>query len=356
MMNMKTTRIPIALITGFLGSGKTTFLNRMLRDPLLADSAVIINEFGEVSIDHLLVKKTTEGIIELANGCLCCNLRSDLIDTLIDLIDRIHKGHLKQLNRIIIETTGLADPAPILQAILSHPTLIQTLSIDVVIATFDTLSTLSILERYPEIQKQLAFADKIILTKTDLSDKKILSGTLISALKAINPTAQIIDAHSDQCLSSVLINKTLSDDKGENAALKQWLTTAPHDHIHHRTIRTFSLDCDEPIDYATIEAFLDTLKNLYGAKLLRIKAIIALRDDPHRPFVLHGVQTFFHPPIRLSAWPKGITQTRFVIIADGVEKEAIQKLFDAFLNKPAIDTADKTALLENPLTIPGMKF
>ncbi|WP_208435464.1 CobW family GTP-binding protein [Bartonella phoceensis] len=353
---MKIKRIPLTLITGFLGSGKTTLLNRMLRDPLLAESAVIINEFGEISIDHLLVEKTTEGIIELANGCLCCNLRSDLIDTLTDLINRIQKGDLKQLNHIIIETTGMADPAPILQALLSHPLLTQTVSIHAVLATFDTLNTLSILECYPEIHKQLVLADKILLTKTDLIDPKTLSNTLSNTLKTINPTAQIIDLHSENCCSNALISKTLWDKKEENTHLKQWGAFVPHEHAHNWSIRTFSLDCEEPMDYATLDAFLDLLKNLYGAKLLRIKAIIALHDNPHRPLVLHGVQTFFHPPKRLPAWPKGITQTRFIIIADGVEKEEIQKLFNAFFNKPAIDTADKTAILNNPLIIPGIKF
>ncbi|WP_144751734.1 CobW family GTP-binding protein [Bartonella saheliensis] len=353
---MKIKRIPLTLITGFLGSGKTTLLNRMLRDPLLADCIVIINEFGEVSIDHLLVEKTTEGIIELANGCLCCRLRSDLIDTLTDLVNRVQTGNLKQFNRIIIETTGMADPAPILQTLLSHPFLMRTLSIETVLATFDTLNTLSILERYPEIHKQLALADKIILTKTDLTNPKALSNTLLKTLKIINPTAQIIDVHSDACCPNALISKTLWDKEAEKTQFQQGRPPAPHDHTHHSTIRAFSLNCKEPIDYTTLHTFLELLNNFYGAKILRIKAIIALCDDPHRPLVLHGIQTFFHPPTRLPAWPKGITQTHLVIIADGLEKEVIEKLFNAFFNKPAIDTADKTAIMDNPLVIPGMKF
>ncbi|CBI77023.1 conserved protein of unknown function [Bartonella clarridgeiae 73] len=352
----QTTRIPVTLITGFLGSGKTTLLNYLLQDPILANSAVIVNEFGEVSVDHLFIKKATEGIIELTNGCLCCNLHSDLIDTLVDLIDHTQTKYLKKLNRIIIETTGLADPAPILQVLLSHPVLIQALAIDSVIATFDALNSLSILEHYPEIQKQLAFADKIILTKTDLIDHKIPLDLLTNKLKALNPTAQIINFHSDQCKLHELINKTIWNEKGDNIELKKWLATVPHDHSHYQNFRAFSLDCNEPIHSATLKAFLDLLKDLYGEKLLRIKALIALHDNPHSPIVLHGVQTFFHPPIRLSAWPKGITKTHFVIITHGVEKEAIQKLFDACLNKPAIDTPDKAAMLDNPLVIPGVKF
>ncbi len=202
----------------------------MLQDPLLTECAVIINEFGEISIDHLLVEKATEGIIELANGCLCCNLRSDLIDTLIELINRVQTGQIKQLNHIIIETTEMAYPTTILQILLSHPLFIQTLSINAVLATFDTLSTLSICERYPEIYKQLIFADKIILTKTDLTGSQPLSNTLLNALKKINPTAQIIDAHSEELCANLLINHTLWNEKGENTHLKQNLTTSPHDH------------------------------------------------------------------------------------------------------------------------------
>ncbi|MCZ2327895.1 CobW family GTP-binding protein [Bartonella sp. F02] len=352
----KEKRIPITLITGFLGSGKTTLLNRLLQDPLFTNSAVIINEFGEVSIDHLLVVKTTEGIIELANGCLCCDLRSDLINTLIDFIDRIQTGRLKKLDRIIIETTGLADPAPILQALLSHPDLAQAFTIDAVLATCNTLNTISILEQYPEAQKQFVFADTILLTKTDLLDSKIPLETLIKTLKAINPTAQIINAHSHQFCLKTLINKTLWDAKEENTHLKKWFTFSQNHHSHHKKIRTFSLDCEEPIHYSALESFLDHIKSLYSQKLLRIKAIIALHDDPHRPIILHGIQAFFHPPIRLPKWPKGITQTRFIIITDNLEKETIQEIFDIFLNKPAIDTADKIALLDNPLVIPGMTF
>ncbi|OPB32344.1 GTP-binding protein [Bartonella sp. AR 15-3] len=351
---MQTTRIPVTLITGFLGSGKTTLLNYLLQDPLLANSAVIVNEFGEISIDHLLVEKATEGIIELTNGCLCCNLRSDLVDILVDLIDYTQTKYLKKLNRIIIETTGLADPAPILQILLSHPILAQALDIDAVITTFDALNSPPILESHPEIQKQLALADKIILTKTDLTDHTIPLDFLINKLKALNPAAQIITSHSDQCSPHELVNKIIWNKREANIELKKWLPTFSHN--HYQNFRAFSLDCNEPLHPATLNIFLNLLKDLYGEKLLRVKAIIALQDNPHSPLILHGVQTFFHPPIRLPAWPKGITKTRFVIITHNIEKEAIQKLLDACLNKPAIDTPDKTAILDNPLVIPGVKF
>ncbi|MDD9329924.1 MAG: GTP-binding protein, partial [Bartonella sp.] len=231
-------------------------------------------------------------------------LRSDLVDTLVDLIDHTQKKYLKKLNRIIIETTSLADPGSILQVLLSHPVLTQALDIDSVITTFDVLNSTPILESHPEIQKQLAFADKIILTKTDLIDHTIPLDFLTKKLKALNPMVQIIISHSDQCTPHELINKIIRNKKEGNIELKKRLPTVPHGHSHYQNFCAFSLDCNEPIHSATLKIFLNLLKDLYGEKLLRIKAIIALHDNPHSPLILSWCTNIFSSTNKASKMAK----------------------------------------------------
>lgn len=363
-------RIPVTVVTGFLGSGKTTLLNRLLCEPALKDTAVIVNEFGEVGLDHLLIEKADEGIIELSDGCLCCTMRGDLMDTLANLVDRLQTGRIKKLSRVVIETTGLADPAPILQALLAHPAMLQAFQIDGVVTTVDAVNGEKTLAGHKEALKQVAFADRIVLTKLDLAGA--LSDELRTRLQALNPNAQIIDGR-DIALPSALMNCGAFDAASKGADVQRWLAlenahTHPHDEDHHHeghhhdvnrhseTIRAFSLISDQPISYAALEAFIDLLRAREPQKLLRMKGIVELLEDPAHPVIIHGVQTLFSPPQRLKAWPGGKHETRLVIIGDGLDEDEIRRLFDAFLGKPSVDTADRTALTDNPLAIPGCKF
>ena len=357
-------RIAVTIFTGFLGSGKTTLLNRVLKDPLLTDTAVIVNEFGEVGIDNLLVEQADDGVIELSNGCLCCTMRGQLVDSLASLVDRLQTGRIKRLNRVVIETTGLADPAPILQALLGHPAMVQSFVIDGVITTVDAINGLETLERHKEARNQVAFADRIVLTKTDLvADKKNLE-PLTSELGKLNSTAEILYSDAAHCPPSALVNIGVFDLNKKAPDIKNWLGQEEHEHHHHHhdvnrhsdTIHAFSLTHDRPVPYFALEAFIDLLRANHGAQMLRMKGIVELEEDPSRPVVIHGVQTLFHPPVRLSGWPNDRHETRLVMITDGIDETTVREMFDAFLGKPVLDKADRAAMTDNPLAIPGLKF
>ncbi|OLY48717.1 CobW family GTP-binding protein [Bartonella apis] len=357
-------RIAVTIFTGFLGSGKTTLLNWVLKDPLLADTAVIVNEFGEVGIDNLLVEQADDGVIELSNGCLCCTMRGQLVDSLASLVDRLQTGRIKRLNHVVIETTGLADPAPILQALLGHPAMVQSFVIDGVITTVDAINGLETLARHKEARNQVAFADRIVLTKTDLvADKKTLE-PLMSELGKLNSTAEILYSDAAHCPPSALVNIGVFDLNKKAPDIKNWLGQEEHEHHHHHhdvnrhsdTIHAFSLTHDRPVPYFALEAFIDLLRANHGAQMLRMKGIVELEEDPSRPVVIHGVQTLFHPPVRLSGWPNDRHETRLVMITDGIDETTVREMFDAFLGKPVLDKADRAAMIDNPLAIPGLKF
>ncbi len=292
---MSRDRIPVSIITGFLGAGKSTLLNRLLKDPEMNDAAIIINEFGDVSIDHMLVEGAGEGIIELAEGCLCCTVRGELVDTLAELMDGIQTGKLKPVKRVVIETTGLADPAPVMQSIMGNPVIAQSFVLNGMITVVDAVNGLSTLDNHEEAVKQAAVADRLVMTKRALADASTITA-LTARLEALNPRATIEDGDKTDWSAAGLLDNGLYDVSSKNTDVGRWLGEesshdhdhdhdhgydhhhhhGDHDHHHHdvnrhdASIRSFSIIHDKPVDPMAIDMFVDLLRSAHGEKLLRM--------------------------------------------------------------------------------------
>ena len=335
--------IPTTLLTGFLGSGKTTVLNHVLKRPGMAATAVIVNEFGEIGLDHLLVERSSEDVVLLNSGCLCCTVRNDIVDTLTSLFVDRAKNKVPWFTRVVIETTGLADPAPILHTLMTEPIVAARYMLDGVVTTVDAVNGAATFDRQPEAVKQAAVADRLLLTKTDLAEPA-LRQAVQTRLAALNPSALLIPVAQGTVEAGRLFNLGFFDPATKSVDVQRWLRDEAfaagnqHDHDaehagpnrHDDRIRAFCITREKPISWAVLSGWLDGLASMRGADLLRFKAIVALSDRPDEPVVLHGVQHLFHPPVLLPQWPSEDRRTRMIFITRDLPQEAIEAALTAF--------------------------
>lgn len=338
------TRIPVTLLTGFLGSGKTTVLNRFLAQGDIGQTAVIVNEFGEIGLDHELVVSDTENMVLLQSGCMCCALRGDLLDTLEELLDLRTSGDVA-FDRIVIETSGLATPAPILHTILTDPVLADALVVDGVVTTVDAANGSRTLEVYEEAQRQVALADLVLLTKTDLAEAS--AAYVRTAIAELNASAPIHVVANGRVNPEDLIGLRHFDLGMSADQVADWMrieaVPSPHRRaadaaVHLDAIRSVSFAIESPITANQFDFWMELLMARRGSDLLRVKGLIHLADVPY-PFVVHGVQHIFHPPILLKDWQGSDRRTKFVMILRDFTDPEVEDLVQALTSFPVTDHA-----------------
>ncbi len=335
---------PVIVVTGFLGSGKTTLLNHMLRHPSLADAAVLVNEFGAVGLDHFLVEAMDENTVLLESGCLCCTIRGDLKDSIIDLNSRRARGEIPPYRRLIVETTGLADPAPILFTLSADTVLKHHYRLGSVITTVDGVNGLRQLKRHPESVKQATVADRIVLTKPDIADADILA-RLRTKLTRLNGSAEQITAVNGEVDVRRVLRADVYDARTKGAEVRRWLAAETekdaaddraHGHRHDVSrhdahIHSFTLSFEGALDWTAFGIWLTMLLHTHGEKVLRVKGILNVAGTD-APVVVNGVQHVVHPPIHLTAWPTDDRRSHIVFIVDDLAQGAIERSLAAFNN------------------------
>lgn len=350
-------RLPVSVLTGFLGSGKTTLLARLVRHPGMARVACVINEFGEIGLDHLLVARSSEETVVLDGGCICCTVRSDLVDTLSDLFLRRVRGEIPEFDRVVIETTGLADPAPVLHTLMSHPLLAARYRLDGVITTIDAVHGEGQLDQYPESVKQVAVADRLVLTKGDLAKPEVVAA-LVRRLRALNPAALMVAAAHGAVAPERLFDAGLYNPATKSPEVERWLNEAAyhtqpehehehehdhdhgHDHScghgHDRRIASFCLVVDQPMPW---ERFLDFAEALaaHGDRVLRLKGLLNIQESAV-PLVVHGIQHMFHPAVPLPRWPDADRRSKLVLITRDLDRATVEALLEFHLTAPASST------------------
>jgi G3E family GTPase len=356
--------VPVTLLTGFLGSGKTTLLAQVLRDPRFSDTAVIINEFGEIGLDHMLVETSHDDLVQMTSGCLCCTIRGDIRQTLLSLHARLEAGSVPTFSRVIIETTGLADPAPVLHTLIADPLVWPRYMLRGVVTTIDAVNGEATLARQFECVKQVAVADRIVLTKTDLAkdpaSRRDLD-RLMAATRQLNPGAAVLDRAAPDFDLRRLFDTSLFDPSSKVIDVQRWLNEEaflarqPHDHHHDHDddhahhpdaaqasktqhdvnrhgpdIHAFCIVRDEPLSALAFTLALELLIANRGEDLLRVKGIVHIADKPEQPCVIHGVQHVFHEPAWLERWPSEDRRTRIVFITRGLPRDVIEPVIAAF--------------------------
>jgi G3E family GTPase len=319
---MAVSPLPVHTITGFLGSGKSTLLNVLVQQETMADSAIIINEFGEIAIDHALVETSIDNIILLHSGCICCSLRGDLVDTLQELDQQVTNGKLPAFNRVLLETTGLADPGPVLQTLLTEKLLKQRYAAGLVVTMVDMVHAVQHHKHHAEFAKQVAVADKILTTKSDLAS--LAQKAQVTALiRQINPGAEISDVTDGQIDSTQLLGNIELDNDFRTERLNQWtlaskMTAAASYDIHLEDVKAHYLRESAPVSWQNTWRWLQSVVSLRGSQILRIKGILNIDNEP-MPIAIHAVHHVLHPPIRLPRWPDNDRETRIVFITRGLE-------------------------------------
>ena len=345
---------PVNLLTGFLGSGKTTLLKRILQSPAMADTAVLINEFGEIGLDHELLERIDENMVLLQSGCLCCTIRGELANAIRDLHAKRERGDIPPYRRLVIESTGLADPLPILTTITADPVLRHHYRLGLVITTVDAVNGDRQLNSQPESIKQAAVADRLAVTKTDIASPET-ANRLLARLRALNPLAPVLRTAEDNLDPAELFGNDLFDLDSKAAEVRRWFESerlAGHDreHQHRRDpnrhgddIEAFALTFDRPIAWTAFGLWLSMLLNRHGEAILRVKGILAVEGEP-APVAVHAVQSLVHAPMHMTRWPGADRHTRLVFICKGLDTAAVRRSFAAFVLKAAADNPSVSQL------------
>lgn len=327
---MRKDLIPLTLLTGHLGSGKTTALNAYLAAPDAPPTLVIINEFGDVGLDHLLVRETTENVVLLENGCLCCAVREDLVTTLGDLAKGLRAGTIPPFSRVIIETTGLADPVPVVHSLMSDLYVMLAFRLACVVTLVDAVNGCGVVERFPEALRQVSLADMVVVTKGDLAGPEQV-GRVKALIASVNPRVPVV-VKTQEALDRAVFEADSFDFYANGAGIDGWLTQDPRPGrgaAPSHSVTSFSIERRAPMSWDVVSHWIGELAGLHGRNLLRIKGIVAIEEE-ERPYAIHGIQHLFHPPERLETWPTAERVSRIVFIVDGLTRGDVEAVLEKY--------------------------